>query len=535
MARPSIIGDSDLVEDQIQREAETHGNATSSPEKKKRKRLRQGRKSEERPRGIFQDNVNPKDLDHDDSMGIVVERDPLESSPPKKRKRNRHRDQSKLYEVPGVENLPAKRKTSYRVAQDLAIDAIQGDVNDAPVTAVQSNNTSSYPEASPFVSPPKALVPCASAVNTSLRSPSAQQARLDTILKSCSRKAVADAALSDMELNNDSDGSPSPPTGVKRSIVKSEHEGPAISFRDILRECDGKGGRISCPIEGCEKSYTRKDSLSGHLTKSHSDQMLRDNGDKTYSVVTQSKLTPEMERNLQSARKEMQKYTKWGVNNNEGTRDKLSEKAKGKEVAATKLKPLAQNAATDLSVSAKPIPPAKSQLPDHNAGVIERDSSASSVVVQSSLPPRSPKPIKPAVGNITATEIPYGSAMEDWEVSPGIVRTGVNNVNSRGRDVAYSAHHIRNNPTVAEFANTSFAIHTILGGRSFGFPLETFVRICYVVSGKLQVQVDGADFAIGKGGMWRVTTLGSCVVGNRSYEDAIIHITSIRTERGGLV
>ena len=70
-----------------------------------------------------------------------------------------------------------------------------------------------------------------------------------------------------------------------------------------------------------------------------------------------------------------------------------------------------------------------------------------------------------------------------------------------------------------------------LGGRSFGFPLETFVRVCYVVSGKLRVHIDGADFAIGKGGMWRVTGLGSCIVANRSYEDAIIHITYVKLER----
>lgn len=249
MARLSITGDSDLIEDQIQREAETHENINSSPEKKKRRRSRLGKKTEEHHRGIFQDNVSSKDIDleHDESMGFIIERDPLESSPSKKRKRNRHRDQSKLYEVPGVENLPAKRKTSYRVAQDLAADAIRGDSSDEP--------------ANPFMSPPKSLVQHASAANTSLKSPYAQKARLDTILKSCSRKTVEDAALDDLALKKESDGSPSPP-------VKAEHEAQTISFRDIVRACDGKHGRFLCPIEGCEKSYTRKDSLSGHLTVS---------------------------------------------------------------------------------------------------------------------------------------------------------------------------------------------------------------------------------------------------------------------------
>ncbi|OBT87743.1 hypothetical protein VE02_03071 [Pseudogymnoascus sp. 03VT05] len=531
MARPSIRGDSDLIEDQIQREAKTHGNSNPSSDKKKRKRSRQSKSSEDRRRGKSLDNMNSRDINlgHDDSMSIVAEKDSLALSPSKKRKKNKHRNQSRLYEVPGVENFPAKRKTSYRIAQDRATDATQKEINNAPAKAGNRNNVSSYPGVSPFMSPPKGLVPHASAVKTIFNSPSTQQARLDTILKSCSRKTVPNAAVDDTALDNESDDSDSPPVGLQPATVKVEHEGSKISLRDIVRACDCKDGRFSCPIEGCGKSYTRKDSLSGHMPKSHGDQILRDNGDKTYSVVTQSKVTADMDRNLESARREIRKYANLGGNNNEGMTDQLAKKVKEKEVfTATKLKPKPRNVAIELSV------PAKSELPDHG-GEVERDSSASPVVVRPPMNPRSPKPIKPAVGNITAAELPYVSAMEDWEVSPGTVRTARDNSNSGGHEIAYSAHYIRNNPTVTEFANTSFAIHTILGGRSFGLPLETFVRVCYVVSGKLQVHVDGVDFAIGKGGMWRVTGLGSCIVGNRSYEDAVIHITSIRIERGVVV
>ena len=267
MARPSITGDSDLVEDQIQREAESHGNSNPSPEKKKRRRSRQSKSSEDHHRGKSFDNMNSRDLNlgHDDSMSIVVEKDHLGSSPSKKRKKNRHRDQSKLYEVPGVENLPAKRKTSYRIAQDRATDVTQRDINDAPANAGNRNNLSSYPVVSPFMSPPKALVRHTSAVKTTFKSPSAQQARLDTILKSCSRKSVPNAAVDDTALDNESDGSPSPPDDPQPAIVKVEHEALKVSFRDILKTCDCKDGRFSCPIEGCGKSYTRKDSLSGHM------------------------------------------------------------------------------------------------------------------------------------------------------------------------------------------------------------------------------------------------------------------------------
>lgn len=151
-----------------------------------------------------------------------------------------------------------------------------------------------------------------------------------------------------------------------------------------------------------------------------------------------------MERNLKSARKEMRKHVNWGGNNNDDTTDKLAKKSKGKEeTTTTRINPPARNAQTELSAPATILPPAKSPTParflstakskhpDHDDEV-ERDSSASPVVVRPSLPPRSPKPIKPAVGNITRAEASYGSAMEEWEVSPGIVRAAVSTVKSGG-------------------------------------------------------------------------------------------------------
>jgi hypothetical protein len=138
-----------------------------------------------------------------------------------------------------------------------------------------------------------------------------------------------------------------------------------------------------------------------------------------------------MNSNLESARREIQKYTNRG-GNNEGMTDQVAKKIKEKEeITATKLKSKSQNAPTELSAPSKYLPLVKSQLPDHDAE-LERDSSASPVVVRPPMNPRSPKPIKPAVGNITTAEVPYGSAMEDWEVIPGTVRTAMDNVNTGG-------------------------------------------------------------------------------------------------------
>lgn len=119
-----------------------------------------------------------------------------------------------------------------------------------------------------------------------------------------------------------------------------------------------------------------------------------------------------------------------GSKNSEAKRDRLVKKMEEKaEVVMARQKPTKRRSSAGLSVTAESLPPAKSVRRGRDAEV-GRDSSASPIVVCSSMPPRTPKPIKPAVGNITTAEVPYGSAMEEWEVNPGTIRTV--NVNSGG-------------------------------------------------------------------------------------------------------
>lgn len=143
--------------------------------------------------------------------------------------------------------------------------------------------------------------------------------------------------------------------------------------------------------------------------------------------------------------------------------------------------------------------------------------------------------------------------MEPWEIAPGIINSpGIDiktNTEIVEREyhpklqassrlalltrllaVAYSAHHLRTNPNAAGFANVTFDTHVIGSGGNISFPLETFARFCYVVSGKLQVRVEEAQFSIGKGGMFRVLALEACVASNCAYDEALLHITSIKVE-----
>lgn len=147
----------------------------------------------------------------------------------------------------------------------------------------------------------------------------------------------------------------------------------------------------------------------------------------------QSKEMTATDSNLKSVHVEMQKHTNGVGNINENTRDQLAKKFKKGGVPAAKPKPPPGNAPVEPSFISK------SQLQDHDSEA-ERDSSASSVVVRPSMNPRSPKPIKPAVGNITIAEIPYGSAMEEWEVRPGTVKTNPDNLNTRGHGKFNRSH-----------------------------------------------------------------------------------------------
>jgi hypothetical protein len=193
-----------------------------------------------------------------------------QSSPSKKKKKKRikHRvNEKELYEVPGIQNLPAKRKTSYRTTRDQQIEATDSEAQETPVNEERPSITP-YPGTSPFMSPPKALVPQPTTQDSPRKSQPtdlALQALRDTILKGNSRNKGRNSAFDNASaFAQESDGSPSPPATAPRVAIKIEH-GSRLSCQEVLRDCTAKDGRFLCFIVGCQKGYTCKDSLSGHI------------------------------------------------------------------------------------------------------------------------------------------------------------------------------------------------------------------------------------------------------------------------------
>lgn len=53
------------------------------------------------------------------------------------------------------------------------------------------------------------------------------------------------------------------------------------------------------------------------------------------------------------------------------------------------------------------------------------------------------------------------------------------------------------------------------------------LRICSVASGKVRVKVAGQNFAVGPNGVWKVKSGDVCMVTNRYYLDAVVHISCV--------
>jgi hypothetical protein len=238
-------------------------------------------------------------------------------------------------------------------------------------------------------------------------------------------------------------------------------------------------------------------------------------------------------------------YRKPTVSAKQSKRDKAV-KAARKLIDAAKSLPVDKAGSPELS---EPEASEASAIDEHRS---DHDSSASSVIVTASLP-ASPKPIRVA-GIIPMTlDMQFSSTMEPWEIAPGIINTPGIDIKTNAEivereyhpgfptysqlalltcllAVAYSAHHLRTNPNAVGFANVTFDTHVIASGGNISLPVESFARFCYVVSGKLQVHVEEAQFSIGKGGMFRVLSLEACVASNCAYDEALLHITSIKAE-----
>jgi hypothetical protein len=276
------VDDADVVNTQIQREIEeAYSHAQPSSDKKRRKKKKKNRKH---ARNDSEDNEEGGNGDGDDGgdgeptsakkkkkekryewMDDDKDEDHGES-PSKKKKRNTYKMEEELYDVPGVKDLPPKRKTSLRTGSDQVTNSTHDGVKAKSTASLRP--VISYPGSSPVMSSPKPLFPHISETTAPPKSSqSIQEACLQSILKQCSQDKIRRMTLEEsMNLNYESEGSPSP-----AGLIKQEDGQPKKASRwvpQLPRGYKHSERQWPCPVEGCHKSYSRKDSLGGHMSVS---------------------------------------------------------------------------------------------------------------------------------------------------------------------------------------------------------------------------------------------------------------------------
>ncbi|KAF4847262.1 hypothetical protein CGCSCA4_v005455 [Colletotrichum siamense] len=116
--------------------------------------------------------------------------------------------------------------------------------------------------------------------------------------------------------------------------------------------------------------------------------------------------------------------------------------------------------------------------------------------------------------------------MEEWEIAPGRVR---DDQSQEPTNVAFSNAYLTSNQAVSVSEDIAFNVIAIKpGGSHHWTDEEDKVRICSVAVGKVKVKLYMTDpFQIGPNGMFKLKPGTSCSIENRTYIDAIIHVTSV--------
>jgi len=120
--------------------------------------------------------------------------------------------------------------------------------------------------------------------------------------------------------------------------------------------------------------------------------------------------------------------------------------------------------------------------------------------------------------------------IEEWELAPGRLQSAAHPQDGGlPETIAFSQPYLTANQSVPAAQDTTFRVDVISSGSSLRFTATPDrVRICSVGAGKVKVRMQGEEeFDIGPHGMFRVLTGRSCVVFNRLYGEAVLHVTEV--------
>ncbi|KAK9792801.1 hypothetical protein SCARD494_06669 [Seiridium cardinale] len=118
--------------------------------------------------------------------------------------------------------------------------------------------------------------------------------------------------------------------------------------------------------------------------------------------------------------------------------------------------------------------------------------------------------------------------MEDWEIAPGRIR---HNSENSLENVAFSAAYLAHGEPVSIGPGVGFHVLVVKPGTSHRFePIASRLRLCSIAGGKVRVKTVDQEFHLGPNGMFQVKPDTSCVVDNRLYGNATIHVTEMPSE-----
>ncbi|KAF4488409.1 hypothetical protein CGGC5_v002719 [Colletotrichum fructicola Nara gc5] len=160
---------------------------------------------------------------------------------------------------------------------------------------------------------------------------------------------------------------------------------------------------------------------------------------------------------------------------------------------------------------------------DNLDGTVSATASDSAPASTSSTKPAPVAIVPPNAGQTVPAEL---LDMEEWEIAPGRVR---DDQSQEPTNVAFSNAYLTSNQAVSVSEDIAFNVIVIKPGGSHRWTdEEDKVRICSVAVGKVKVKLDMTDpFQIGPNGMFKLKPGTSCSIENRTYIDAIIHVTSV--------
>ncbi|ORY66567.1 uncharacterized protein BCR38DRAFT_430652 [Pseudomassariella vexata] len=115
--------------------------------------------------------------------------------------------------------------------------------------------------------------------------------------------------------------------------------------------------------------------------------------------------------------------------------------------------------------------------------------------------------------------------LEEWEEAPGRIR---NDSSGRIENVAFSTSYLTHSEPVGVAPNVRFNVLVVRPGNSHHFEASHGkLRSCSVAAGKVQVKMPGQQFNLGMNGLFIIKSGTSCMVKNRFYGDAALHVTEI--------